>query len=81
MSEEFNLRADAMFDFVNTYNTHITIFAIVIFMGYAYMRKQTNMMIYLLDFIMLCSVLLTLYIILFPHRYWGIIHFMILTFR
>ena len=72
--------ADLMHDFISNNMIEIITISIGWLVLYYYCRNKIKI-IYLLDFIMVSSFILIIYIVLAPHRYWGIIDFIILTFR
>jgi len=57
MSTKMDTKAQEIFNFLHTYNEYILLFFIVVFISYIYFRKKNNL-IYLFDFVMLCSVLM-----------------------
>ena len=80
MSNEFQIKANNIFNFMEANASIIVGIAVVVFFSYFYFRNKINLK-YLLDFFIVSIVLLTLYIILAPHRYHGVSNFIIYVFR
>lgn len=67
-------------EFLNQYGNIIAILSIILLVSYFYFRNKANLK-YLLDAFVIGSFLLILYIVLSPHRYYGLAYFISMTFR
>ena len=76
--EEYRYQHDMLFSFIDENSIYIGIISTLMIILYTYFRRKINL-IYLLDFILIFNFLFVFYIIIFPHRYHGVISFIQLS--
>ena len=66
-----NSNVDLIYDFIHTYNTAMIFGVVTILIGYIYFRNKIKIT-YLLDFLMIVNILILLFVLSAPHRYYSL---------